>query len=97
MVAARRLESPPFRAGSVKTAEVHCQVSDGLTPNEKVARVQTADGKSEEVAVSAQNIQNDKLLAFVIGRDEGNVLVELPRESASGRWRIWVKEAAIGG
>jgi len=79
------------------TAKLHCQVSDGLTPNEKVARVQTADGKSEEVAVSAQNIQNDKLLAFVIGRDEGNVLVELPRESASGRWRIWVKEAAIGG
>jgi hypothetical protein len=60
-------------------------------------RIGQVDGKSEEVAVSAQNIQNDKLLAFVIGRDEGNVLVELPRESASGRWRIWVKEAAIGG
>lgn len=79
------------------TAKIQCQVTDGLMPGEKVARVQTADGKSEEVAVSAQNIQNDKLLAFVIGRDEGNVLVELPRESASGRWRIWVKEAAIGG
>jgi hypothetical protein len=79
------------------TVKIQCQVTDGLMPGEKVARVQTADGKSEEVAVPAQNIENDKLLAFIIGRDEGNVLVELPRESASGRWRIWVKEAAIGG
>ena len=79
------------------TAKIQCEVSDGLMPDEKVARVQTADGKSEEIAVSAQNIQNDKLLAFEIGRDQGNVLVELPRESASGRWRIWVKAASIGG
>jgi hypothetical protein len=79
------------------TAKINCKVTDGLMPNEKVARIETADGKSEEVAVSAQNIQNNQLMAFEIGRTEGKVLVELPRESASGRWRIWVKEAAIGG
>jgi hypothetical protein len=79
------------------TAKIQCQVSDGLMPNEKIARIETADGKAEEVAVSSQNISDNKLMAFEIGRSEGNVLVELPRESASGRWRIWVKEAAIGG
>ena len=79
------------------TAKIPCKVTDGLMPNEKVARIETADGKSEEVAVSAQNIQNDRLLASVVGREHGKVLVELPRESASGRWRVWVKETAIGG
>lgn len=79
------------------TVKIDCKVSDGLMPSEKIARIETADGKSEEVAVSAQNIQNNKLSAFEIGRDEGRVLVELPRESASGRWRVWVKASAIGG
>ena len=78
------------------TANIKCDVSDGLMPSEKIVRIETADGKSEEVAVSAQNIQNNKLVAAEIGRSEGRVLVELPRESASGRWRIWVKESAIG-
>lgn len=79
------------------TATIKCQVSDGLMPNEKVARIETADGTAEEVAVSAQNVHNNTLKAFEIGREGGRVLVELPRESASGRWRIWVKESAIGG
>ena len=79
------------------TAKVNCTVSDGLMPHEKIARIETADGKSEVVAVSSQSIQNNKLMACEIGRSGEKVLVELPRESASGRWRIWVKESAIGG
>jgi hypothetical protein len=79
------------------TAKVSCTVSEGLMPSEKIARIETADGKSEAVSVSSRNIQNNTLMAFEIGRSEGRVLVELPRESASGRWRIWVKESAIGG
>lgn len=79
------------------TARINCHVSDGLMPNEKVARIETADGRSEEVAVAVQNIHDNRLMAFEIGRSEGKVLVELPRESASGRWRIWVKETTIGG
>ena len=77
--------------------KVNCEIVDGLMPAEKVARIQSAEGKIEEVAVPEQNIQGGKLLAFEIGRSKGNVLLELPRERASGRWRIWVKESAIGG
>ena len=77
--------------------KVKCdKVVDGLMPAEKIARIQTADGKIEDVAVSAKSISGDKLLAAEIGRREGKVLVELPRESVSGRWRIWVKESSIG-
>jgi hypothetical protein len=71
-------------------------ISDGLMPAEKIARVETADGEIEEVSVSVKDIKDNKLMASEIGRREGRVLLELPRESASGRWRIWVKAAAVG-
>jgi hypothetical protein len=79
------------------TAKVNCKIVDGLMPTEKIARIQGADGKTEEVAVPMQHIVDNHLMASEIGRHEGKVLVELPRESASGRWRIWVKESSIGG
>jgi hypothetical protein len=66
-------------------------------PSERIAQIETADGKPEAVTVSSQNIQGNRLITFEIERSDGRVLIELPRESASGRWRIWVKESAIGG
>lgn len=72
-------------------------VVDGLMPAEKIARIEVAGGDIEEVSVSVHDISADnKLMALEIGRREDNVLVELPRESASGRWRIWVKANAVG-
>jgi len=65
-------------------------------PAEKIVRVEDAEGGIEEVSVATGNISENKLMAYEIGRREGRVLVELPRESASGRWRIWVKESAVG-
>jgi hypothetical protein len=77
-------------------AMLSCTIVDGLMPTEKIAQVEAADGEIEEVEVSTGNISDNKLQASVIGKDEGRVLVELPRESASGHWRIWVKESAVG-
>lgn len=72
-------------------------VEEGLMPAERIARIEVAGGGIEEVSVSADHItDNNKLMVFEIGRREGKVLVELPRESASGRWRIWVNAAAVG-
>jgi hypothetical protein len=78
------------------TAKISCTVSEGLMPDERIAQIETADGGSEVVAVSSRNIQNNRLMASEVGRSDGKVLVELPRESDSGRWRIWVRESAIG-
>jgi hypothetical protein len=75
---------------------INCQIEDGLIPSEKVARLATADGGFEEVVVSAAQTTGSKLMAFEVGRTEGKVLVELPRESSSGRWRVWVREQDIG-
>jgi hypothetical protein len=78
------------------TARLNCNILDGLMPAEKIVRVEDADGDIQEVWVSASNISGGRLVASEIGRREGRVLVELPRESAAGRWRIWVKESAVG-
>lgn len=77
--------------------KLNCKIEDGLIPAEKIARIQGADGRMEEVTVSTKNLSGNGLLASEIGRSEGNVLVELPRESASGRWRIWVKKESLIG
>lgn len=75
---------------------LNCQIVDGLMPAEKIALIQSADGQTEAVPVSTENLIGGLLQASEIGRSKGKVLVELPRESASGRWRIWVKESTIG-
>jgi hypothetical protein len=88
-VTLRGLEMP----GTVKLSG---SIEEGLMPAEKIVRVEDADGDIQEVWVSASNIIGGRLMASEIGRLPGKVLVELPRESASGRWRIWVKESAVG-
>lgn len=81
------------------TTKLNCEIMDGFAPNEKIARIQGADGRFDEVVVSVQSITGNKLVASEIGRDHdgGKVLVELPRESTSGRWRMWVSAASVGG
>ena len=80
------------------TAKLKCQIVDGFMPNEKIAIIEGADGGFEEVTVPIQSISANQLLgASAVGSHEGKVLVELPRESASGRWRMWVKASSIGG
>ena len=72
-----------------------CKIVDGLMPAEKIALVESAEGQIEEIAVSNENLSGQSLIADEIGRHEGKMLVELPRETASGRWRIWVKDSAL--
>jgi hypothetical protein len=76
---------------------INCyEVEEGLIPTEKVVRLRTADGRSEEVVVSNSQLVGRRIIASEIGRERGNVLIELPRESSSGRWRVWVSENEIG-
>jgi len=72
-------------------------IENGLMPAERIARVQDASGATEEITVSPGNVKDNRLVVHVIGVQGDRILVELPRESASGRWRIWVDRAnAIG-
>lgn len=76
-------------------AQIRCEVEEGLMPSEKVAKIRLADGGVEEVAVSGLLIDGHYLRAAELVRREGRVLVELPTESASGNWRVWVPLEAV--
>jgi hypothetical protein len=76
---------------TMKTMKLNCKVINGLIPSEKVVRIQGADGRTEEIAVSTKSIKGNKFTVSEVGRRGDQVLVELPRESASGSWRMWVK------
>jgi hypothetical protein len=75
--------------------QVRCTVQDGLMEWEKVAIIPTADGGSEAVTVASELAGSNTIEAAVIGTENGKVLIELPRESASGRWRLWVPASIV--
>ena len=75
---------------------IQCKVKEGFIPSEKTVYIKSADGAVEEVTVSKDCLYAGRLEASEIGRKFNKVLVELPLESASGRWRIWVKPSQVG-
>jgi hypothetical protein len=78
---------------------IKCEhVMDGPGPQEQVVRVKQATGVYEEVIASRSSISQNMLeTSSVLARDDGKVLIELPRESASGKWRLWINSADTQG
>lgn len=73
------------------------QIEDGLHPSELVVTIRTADGKTEEVAVGRQSVVGRSLKAFAVRFEHERVLVELPRETLSGSWRVWMPKTSVFG
>jgi hypothetical protein len=66
------------------------KISEGLHPSEAIVSVKTSTG-SERVVVSTRSIvENSIPVGWPLGRSEQLTLVELPRETETGSWRIWV-------
>jgi hypothetical protein len=67
---------------------------NGPGPNEQIVRVPEASGQWEEVIANSSSVIGGNMLqtSAVLGQKDGNVLVELPRESATGKWRLWVRD-----
>ncbi|MBI3987641.1 MAG: hypothetical protein HY343_12005 [Lentisphaerae bacterium] len=74
---------------------VKAVIKNGPIDSERLALINTSDGKSVEVILAKAQVTGETIRAAEIGRDAGRVLVELPRETTAGSWRIWVKTAAI--
>ncbi|MBY5520930.1 hypothetical protein HLI18_12620 [Rhizobium laguerreae] len=71
------------------------KIGQGAHPSEVIVAVTTTTG-SEKLVVHARSIQDNGLdIGYPINRDNNNLLVELPRETISGAWRIWVPEGAV--
>lgn len=66
-------------------------IEEGPGPSELMVGVQTVEGRQEEIIVSNHSVCGNLLdVGNPLQSDSAKVLVELPRESLAGRWRIWV-------
>jgi hypothetical protein len=66
---------------------------DGPIPSEAVVAIAT-DAGTEEVIVHKSQVDANTVEVGFIRETDGRYLVELPRETMSGRWRIWVPKSA---
>jgi hypothetical protein len=72
------------------------RVRDGQHPSEVVVAVRTADGRTEKLIVDERSIRNEAIeVGYPVGRDENRLLVELPRESVRGLWRVWIEPGTM--
>ncbi len=72
------------------------RVSEGPGPGEVVVEVETTSGVYEEVILHAKSIKENTVeIGHPIAHVEDKSLVELPRESTSGRWRVWVPSSSV--
>lgn len=69
---------------------VKARITDGPIDSERTAVIATASGHSAEVVLPASQVGEDDIVAVEICRDADNILVQLPRETANGSWRVWV-------
>jgi hypothetical protein len=71
----------------IKVAEI----GEGIHPSEVVVSVKTVDG-TENLVVSRRSLKAGSLdIGYPIRTNEDTYLIELPRETLRGQWRVWVK------
>ena len=76
-------------------SRVKAKILKGSIGSERVAYITTAGGVHAEVLLSAAQTGSGHVLAAEVARDNNNVLIELPQETSSGYWRVWVNKNQI--
>jgi hypothetical protein len=67
---------------------------DGPVSSEAVITINTELGQ-EDVVVHKSQVTDQGVEVGIIAKKNGSALIELPRETVSGRWRVWVPTAAL--
>jgi hypothetical protein len=71
------------------------EIGAGLHPSEVVVRVRTTTGV-ENLVVDRRSLSGGTLsVGAPIARRGDAWLIELPRETMSGAWRVWVRRNAL--
>jgi hypothetical protein len=71
-------------------------VGEGQHPSEVIIAVNTADGVRENVIVDKRSVDGGTIdVGFPVGEDKNRYLVELPRETANGQWRLWMNKSDV--
>lgn len=66
------------------------EVGKGLHPSEVVVSVKTRDG-DQSLVVDRRSLHKGFIaIGYPIREDDRKYLIELPRETSSGSWRVWV-------
>ena len=74
------------------------EIAQGFGPSELLVGVLTVEGKQEEVVISRRHADNGGIdVGSPIIDEPGRCLIELPRESIAGRWRIWIPRSEVLG
>lgn len=66
----------------------------GLHPSEVAVVIDTVDGP-QRLIVSQRSLDHNFLNVGVIRESDDRYLVELPRETQSGAWRVWVEKTLV--
>lgn len=71
-------------------------LGEGQHPSERMVAVTTAEGVRETVIVDRESIEDSTIdVGYPVGGVDDRLLIELPRETTSGRWRLWVKRSDV--
>lgn len=71
-------------------------LGEGQHPSERMVALTTAGGVRETVIVDRESIDNSTIdVGYPVGGGEGRLLIELPRETTSGQWRVWMKPSDV--
>ena len=74
----------------------YSEIAEGPGPSEVLVSVLTVDGMQEEVVISRRHADSGWMDVGSPLIDEADrYLIELPRESMSGRWRLWVPRSQV--
>jgi hypothetical protein len=76
-------------------ALLNCTVLNGIVGPETLVSIDTIEG-AEQVAVSGTFLVDNRLRVSPVQARHSQLLVELPSESATGKWRVWVKRESVG-
>jgi len=71
------------------------ELGSGLHPSEVVVAVKTASGK-ERLTISKRSISDGSIeIGWPLREDGDRRLIELPRETQGGAWRVWVNKTQL--
>ena len=74
---------------------VKAKIMRGPMKSECVAYITIAGGFRAEIVLNSTHTGHNHIFAAEVARDKSNVLIELPQETSSGNWRVWVKKSQI--
>ncbi len=71
------------------------EVGKGLHPSEVVVAIKAAD-RMERLVVSRRSIKNGSIqVGWPLGEKDDLILIELPRETQTGAWRVWISRKQL--